>query len=137
MTDVSRLVLTRKLYESINIGGLVTVTLEEIHGRTVRISVQAPRHVAVHRQEIYERIVGTGPDEDGADGECLPAWPVTGPDLAPARPGMPGLPARLEGRVRAVGAAAVAVAEGPAVRSPEVVRADLALHPGDAPAESL
>ena len=55
MTDISRLVLTRKVYQSIHIGDLITVTVEEVRGRTVRLSVEAPRGIAVHRREIYER----------------------------------------------------------------------------------
>ena len=43
MTDITRLVLTRKTYQSINIGGMVTVTVEEIRGKTVRISVELRR----------------------------------------------------------------------------------------------
>jgi carbon storage regulator len=80
MSDITRLVLSRKVYQSINIGGLITVTVEEIRGgKTVRISVQAPRGIAVHRQEIYERIIGGGPDEDGDAGDSVPAGPGSGP----------------------------------------------------------
>jgi carbon storage regulator len=79
MSDMTRLVLTRKIYQSINIGGLVTVTVEEVHGKTVRISVQAPREIAVHRQEIYEKILDAEPDGNGAAGPVVPAGPVTGP----------------------------------------------------------
>jgi carbon storage regulator len=79
MSDMTRLVLTRKTYQSINIGGLVTVTVEEVRGKTVRISVQAPRGIAVHRQEIYEKILDAEPDGDGTAGRAVPAGPVTGP----------------------------------------------------------
>jgi carbon storage regulator len=85
MADISRLVLTRKVFQSINIGGMATVTVEEIRGKAVRIAVEAPRGIAVHRQEIYERIHGAGPDDDGAAGVCVPAGPVTGPYRPPAR----------------------------------------------------
>ncbi len=89
MTDITRLVLTRKAYQSINIAGMVTVTVEEIRGKTVRISVEAPRGIAVHRQEIFERIHGGGPDDDGGAGVCVPAGPVSGPDRPPDRSGVP------------------------------------------------
>jgi Global regulator protein family len=56
------------------------VTVEEIRGgKTVRISVQAPRGIAVHRQEIYERIMGGDPEEDGAVGDGVPAGAGSGP----------------------------------------------------------
>jgi carbon storage regulator len=85
MSEITRLVLTRKVYQSIKIGGLITVTVEEVRGKTVRIAVQAPRGIAVHRQEIYERIVGADPDEDGDPGRCVPAGPVTSPDRPASR----------------------------------------------------
>jgi len=79
MSDITRLVLSRKVLESINIGGLITVTVEEVRGRTVRIAVQAPRGIAVHRQEIYERIMGGGQDEGGDAGDRVPAGSGSGP----------------------------------------------------------
>jgi carbon storage regulator len=84
MTDTTRLVLTRKTYQSINIGGLVTVTVEEIRGKTVRIVVEAPRGIAVHRQEIYERILSGGGDDRGT-GACVLAGPLPGPGGPPGR----------------------------------------------------
>jgi carbon storage regulator len=50
------LVLTRRTNETLMIGGEVTVTVLGIKGNQVRIGVNAPREVAVHREEIYERI---------------------------------------------------------------------------------
>ena len=52
------LILTRKLGESIAIGDQIKVTLIEIQGKHVKIGVNAPKDVPIHRQEIYERIVG-------------------------------------------------------------------------------
>ncbi|MFC1614780.1 carbon storage regulator CsrA [Gemmatimonadota bacterium] len=52
------LILTRKLGESIAIGDQIKVTLIEIQGKQVKIGVNAPKNVSIHRQEIYERIVG-------------------------------------------------------------------------------
>ena len=50
------LVLTRRLQEVIKIGDVVTVTVLGVRGATVRIGVDAPGSVPVHREEIYERI---------------------------------------------------------------------------------
>lgn len=50
------LILTRKIGETINISDNVTVTVLGVKGSQVRIGVNAPKDVAVHRSEIYERI---------------------------------------------------------------------------------
>ena len=50
------LILTRKLGEKINIGDDITVTLIEIKGAQVKLGIEAPKNVEIHRQEIYERI---------------------------------------------------------------------------------
>jgi carbon storage regulator len=50
------LILTRKLGEAVNIGSEIKVTVLDIKGNSVRIGVEAPRQVAVHRSEIYELI---------------------------------------------------------------------------------
>ena len=50
------LILTRKLGESIAIGDQIKVTLIDIQGRQVKIGVNAPRDVPIHRQEVYEKI---------------------------------------------------------------------------------
>ena len=52
------LILTRKLGESIAIGDDIRVTLIEIQGRQVKIGVNAPKDVPIHRLEIYEKIRG-------------------------------------------------------------------------------
>ena len=49
-------ILTRKIGESLMIGKDVTVTVVEVKGNQVRIGVSAPKDVAVHREEIYERV---------------------------------------------------------------------------------
>jgi carbon storage regulator len=50
------LILTRKQGESVAIGDDIQVTVVEIQGKQVKLGVQAPREVSVHRQEIYEKI---------------------------------------------------------------------------------
>lgn len=51
------LVLSRKKNEAIVIGDrLVTVVLVEIRGDKVRLGFEAPQHVAIHRQEVYDAI---------------------------------------------------------------------------------
>lgn len=50
------LILTRNIGETLMIGDDVTVTVLDVKGSQVRIGVNAPKHVAVHREEIYKRI---------------------------------------------------------------------------------
>ena len=50
------LVLTRKLGESIVIGNNVRVTILEMQGKQIRLGIEAPPEISVHRGEVYERI---------------------------------------------------------------------------------
>ncbi len=50
------LILTRKVNESIRIGDDVTITIMRIDAGQVRIGIDAPRGLSVHREEVYQRI---------------------------------------------------------------------------------
>ena len=57
------LVLTRKKNESIVINDVIKVTVVEIRGDKVRLGIEAPREIDVHRQEVYDQIHGKRDDE--------------------------------------------------------------------------
>ncbi|HEY4367204.1 MAG TPA: carbon storage regulator CsrA [Steroidobacteraceae bacterium] len=67
------LILTRRVGETVMIGNDVTVTVLGVKGNQVRVGVNAPKEVAVHREEIYERIKR----EEQAAGDAT-KHPVTG-----------------------------------------------------------
>ena len=71
------LVLTRRGGESVRIGDDVTVTILEEPARQVRVGIDAPQEIPVHREEVYERIrdeVRQAPDSPRS-----PAAKPTGP----------------------------------------------------------
>ena len=58
------LILTRRVGESLKVGDDITITVLGVKGNQVRIGVNAPRDVAVHREEIYNRIQDDHPIPD-------------------------------------------------------------------------
>lgn len=62
------LILTRRVGETLMIGDNVTITVLGVKGNQVRLGVNAPKDVAVHREEIYQRIQRENEeDETGAN----------------------------------------------------------------------
>jgi carbon storage regulator len=58
--EANMLVLTRRIGETIKIGPHVVVTILGVNGSQIRIGIDAPKDVAVHREEVFERIKHEG-----------------------------------------------------------------------------
>ena len=63
------LILTRRVGEVLRIGDDVAITILGVKGNQVRIGIDAPKDVAVHREEIYQRIKREG-DVEGIDADA-------------------------------------------------------------------
>jgi len=65
------LVITRKPGERITIGDNVVVTVVEVRGSLVKLGIEAPRTISIHRQEIYDRIRKQNLEASGIDASDL------------------------------------------------------------------
>ena len=63
------LILTRRVGETLVIGDDVNVTVLGVRGNQVRLGVDAPKEVAVHREEIYQRIQSEGDNNDSSNSD--------------------------------------------------------------------
>jgi carbon storage regulator len=50
------LILTRRVGETVVIGDEITVTVLEVKGNQIRLGIQAPKEIPVHREEVYVRL---------------------------------------------------------------------------------
>lgn len=57
------LVLSRKLGEKIYVGENIILTVVDIDRGKIRLGIEAPRDIPIHRQEVYEAMHGTKPEE--------------------------------------------------------------------------
>jgi carbon storage regulator len=75
------LILTRRVGETVMIGDEVTITVLGVKGNQVRVGINAPKSVAVHREEIYERIKR---EQQGGDAGDTVDKPKHTAEFAPA-----------------------------------------------------
>jgi carbon storage regulator len=94
------LILTRRYEEKIRIGDEITVTVLEAKGGYVRIGIDAPKHIAVHREEVYWR---KKQEEEGSQapvltlkGTATASPPPTAPSVSPWGSVRGGAPLRLD-----------------------------------------
>jgi carbon storage regulator len=59
------LILTRRVGEAIKIGDEISVAVLGVNGSQVRVGIEAPREIAVHREEVFQRIAEEAADQEG------------------------------------------------------------------------
>ncbi len=79
------LVLSRKPGESIVVGGEITVTILEVRGDLVRVGIDAPRSVSVHRKEVHDELMAA--NRDAAASPSTPLDRLPRPQTDPRRGG--------------------------------------------------
>lgn len=67
------LILTRRAGETVMVGSDITITVLGVKGNQVRIGINAPKDVAVHREEIYERIQSEKKAKEAEEAEAAQA----------------------------------------------------------------
>ena len=67
------LILTRRISESIIIGDNIVITVVDIRGDKVRLGIEAPKEIPVHRQEVYEAIQRENALKTNAPNDELPS----------------------------------------------------------------
>lgn len=75
------LILTRRVGETVVIGGEIQITILGVKGNQVRVGINAPKSVAVHREEIYERIKRE--EQEAARAKAPPSSPSTDDEALP------------------------------------------------------
>src|SRR5882757_6889471 len=80
------LVLSRKKNESIVINSDIVITVIEIRGDKVRLGIVAPKDVPVHREEVYEAILGAGTDRRKFGNKSVRAHVAAGWTVYPVHP---------------------------------------------------
>jgi carbon storage regulator len=78
------LILSRKSGESIVIDGRIHVKIVRVEGDVVKLGVQAPADVPVHRQEVYEEIQRSNKQAITSQSAALPKLPLRKPGSSPA-----------------------------------------------------
>lgn len=99
------LVLTRRPGESVHVGDDVVVTVLETRGEVVRLGIQAPRSIQVHREEIYRELQAANREAAAPTDEAVRSLAelLRPPKARPAGPVGPAGPAGLAGQAGPAG----------------------------------